>query len=174
LIGVDQLTTRAPTAELVSRKRQNAGKERAMNTQGSGIFDNDAAHEFLEKLRGAAPTAVGDLISGALRGVAQAERPLEVDDVQEALVALALLLGEYDDAVLADAPDAEAVKAWFVDLEVELNPARRQIAGAAITRILLPADNAWYERCNSVEGGKQAIGAVLRLQEELADATGQD
>jgi hypothetical protein len=143
-----------------------------MAAHGPMIFENDAALSFLKTLQESKPTAVGDLISAALRAVAQAEGPLEVDDVQEALAAVALLLAEYDETILDGAPDAAAVAAWFTGLEIELNPARRQIAEGALTRILLPADNEWYELWNSAQGGEAAIASVVRLQQELAGIGG--
>ncbi len=145
-----------------------------MAAQGPGIFENDAARDFLTELRGADPTDVGNIVSGALRKVAQAEQPLEVTHVQEALVAMALLLSEYDESVLTGAPDAETLAPWFARLEVELNPARRQIALGAIGRILLPADNGWYDLWSSAEGGEAATAAVVRLREELADSAVED
>jgi len=145
-----------------------------MVAQGPGIFDNDAARDFLVKLRGADPTDVGDIVSGALRKVAQAEHPLEVAAVQEALVAMALLLSEYDESLLAGAPDEETLGPWFARLEVELNPARRQIAFGAIGRILVPADNSWWELWSAADGGEAATAAAVRLQQELADSAVQD
>ena len=141
-----------------------------MSTSGPGIFDNAAAAEFLHGLRTAPPTSVGDAVSGALRTVAQAEAPLSVEDVQRALAALALLLAEADAAVLDGAADAGDVRGWFAGLEIELNPARRQIAEGTLDRILLPDDNAWYDHwATSEDSGAAALATVHHLQNLLAD-----
>lgn len=141
-----------------------------MATSGAGTFDNDAAGEFLSGLRAAPPTSVGDAVSGALRAVAQAEAPLPVEDVQRALAAVALLLADADPQVLDGAADADEVLTWFTGLEVELNPARRQIAEGTLDRILLPQDNAWYDSVSAADdGGAEALAGVHRLRDLLAD-----
>jgi hypothetical protein len=139
-------------------------------TSGPGIFDNDAAGKFVSDLRAAPPTSVGDAVSGALRTVAQAEAPLSVEDVQRALAALALLLAQADPGVIEGAPDADGVRSWFADLEIELNPARRQIAEGTVDRILLPEDNGWYYLQSAADdGGAAALAGVHRLRDLLAD-----
>ncbi len=145
-----------------------------MGISGPGIFDNDAAQDFLARLRSARPTDVGDLVSGALRRVAQAEQPLPMADVQSALVALALLLSEFDGDVLAGAPDPPAVVAWFVDLEIELTPSRRQIAGAALGRIQLAQDNEWATYWADSDDGRVARSTVEGLRDLLADSAVQE
>ncbi len=142
-----------------------------MATSGPGIFDNDAAAKFLSDLRSAPPTSVGDAVSGALRAVAQAEAPLSVENVQRALAAAALLLAESDARVLDGAADADTVRSWFAGLDIELNPARRQIADGALDRILLPDDNAWSASWSATDdGGAAAVAAVHRLRDLLVDA----
>ncbi|MET3804829.1 hypothetical protein ABIB25_001825 [Nakamurella sp. UYEF19] len=141
-----------------------------MTTTGPGIFENDAAQDFLTKLQSAPPTAVGDLVSAALRAVAQAEKPLTAADVQSALAALALLLAEFDGDVLTGATDPTAVQAWFVDLEVELTPSRRQIADATTSRILLAQDNGWADLWADSEDGRRARSTVKALRDLLADS----
>lgn len=144
-----------------------------MATSGPGIFDNDAATKFVADLRSAPPTSVGDAVSVALRAVAQAEAPLSVEDVQRALAALALLLGESDAGVLDGMAGADEVRTWFADLEIELNPARRLVAEGAIDRILLPDDNGWYESWSAADdGGAAAVASVHLLRDQLADAAG--
>ena len=145
-----------------------------MTTSGPGIFDNDAAGEFVAGLQAAPPTAVGDAVSVALRTVAQAEAPLTVSDVQHALAALALLLSGIDADVLDGAGDVDSIRRWFEGLEIELNPARRQIAVAAIERILLPDDNAWYEHWSAVDDGPAALAGVHHLRDLLTDLTAAD
>ncbi len=141
-----------------------------MSTPGPGIFDNDAAAEFVAGLRSGPPTSVGDTVSGALRTIAQAEAPLSVQDVQRALAALALLLAEADPGVVDGAADADAVRTWFAGLEIELNPARRQIAEGTLDRILLPVDNGWYDSSSAADdGGAAALAAVHHLRDLLAD-----
>ena len=141
-----------------------------MTTSGPGIFDNDAAAKFLSDLRSAPPTSVGDSVSGALRTVAQAEAPLTEPDVQRALAALALLLAQEDAAVLDGASDADGAQNWIADLEIELNPARRQIAEGTLDRILLPADNGWYDSWSAADdGGAAAVATVHRLRNLLMD-----
>ena len=139
-------------------------------TTGPGIFDHDAATTWVTDLRAAAPTSVGDAVSGALRTVAQAEQPLAVDDVRRALAALALLLAETDPGLLDGLADADEVRQWFTGLEIELNPARRQIADGTIDRILLGQDNGWYDAVTAdQDGGAAALAAVQRLRDVLAD-----
>lgn len=145
-----------------------------MGSSGPGIFENDAAQGFLVSLQAARRTDVGDLISAALRRVAQAEQPLAIADVQSALVALALLLAEFDGDVLVGANDPTAVAAWFVDLEIELTPSRRQLAGAALNRILLAQDNEWATRWAGSEQGQQARSTVKGLRDLLADSAVQE
>ena len=128
-----------------------------MAASDSGVIDNEAADAFVAELRKAPPTAVGDSISAALRAVAQAEAPLTPSQVQRALAAVALLLSTFEPAVLGSGTGGGDVPSWFADLEIELNPARRQIAGAAIDRILLPADNGWYDAVSAAGGREQAI-----------------
>lgn len=145
-----------------------------MATTGSGIFDNDAAAKFLSDLRSAPSTSVGDAVSGALRAVAQAEAPLSTEDVQRALAALALLLAEVEAGVLDGAADPQDTLTWFTGLEIELNPARRQIAEGTVDRILLPADNAWYDFWAAADdGGGAALATVHGLRDVLADAGGE-
>lgn len=145
-----------------------------MGTSGPGIFENDVAQHFLAGLRSAPPTDVGDRISGALRKVAQAEQPLPVADVQSALVALALLLSEFDGDVLSGAQDPTAVVAWFVDLEIELTPSRRQISEAALRRIQLAQDNEWTAFWAERDGGQQARSSVKGLRDLLADLAAEE
>ena len=140
-----------------------------MATSGPGIFDNDAAGEFLAGLRAAAPTAVGDAVSGALREVAQAEAPLTADSSQRALAATALLVSALDADVLAGAGDAAEVQRWFAGLEVELNPARRQIAEAVVERLLLADDNGWYDSWSETDDRAAALATVHRLRDLLAE-----
>lgn len=139
-------------------------------TSGPEIFDNDAAGKLVADLRAAPPTSVGDAVSGALRTVAQAEQPLAVDDVRRALAALALLLGEAEPGLLDGLSDPDDVRRWFAGLEIELNPARRQIAEGTIDRILLPDDNGWYDAVtSSADSGAAALAGVHRLRDVLAD-----
>ena len=141
-----------------------------MDAAASLIFSNDAASEFIDRLRSARPTVVGDMISDALRAVAQAEQPLSVDDVRRALVALALLLSEFDPQVLAGAPEPDGLRVWFTDLEIELNPARRQVAAGALGRILLPQDNRWQEQWDDDDLRAAALTTVRQLRDTLVDA----
>ena len=145
-----------------------------MSSSGPGIFDNDAATKFVSDLRAAPPTSVGDAISGALRVVAQAEAPLSVEDVQRALAALALLLAEAEAGVLDGAADADEVRSWFASLEIELNPARRQIAEGTLDRILLPQDNRWYDSLAAAGDRAAALAGVHRLRDLLADFSADD
>lgn len=145
-----------------------------MATTGPGIFENDSAQDFLKTLQTSAPTAVGDLVSAALRRVAQAEKPLTVDQVQSALAALALLLAEFDGDVLMGTTDPTAVQAWFVDLEIELTPSRRQIADATIRRILLSQDNGWADLWAESEQGRLARSSVKALRDLLVDSAAQE
>lgn len=143
-----------------------------MAASGSGVFENEAADAFVAGLRKAPPTAVGDSISAALRAVAQAETPLTEQQVQRALAALALLLSEFDPGVLDGAGDGE-LQTWFADLEIELNPARRQVAGAALDRILLPQDNGWFDGLDETRR-PDAVASVHRLRDLLADAAADE
>lgn len=145
-----------------------------MTATGPGIFENDAAAAWVATLREAQPTAVGDLVSNAVRAVAQAEQPLTADGVQQALAALALMLSGFDAEVLDGAPDQDAVLAWFADLEIELNPARRLVAGAAIERILLPQDNGWTQQWQKSGDQAAALATVHRLRDLLADSSADD
>jgi hypothetical protein len=143
-----------------------------MAAPDSGIFENEAAEVFVAELRKAVPTAVGDAISAALRAVAQAETPLTEPQVQRALAALALLFSGFDPDVLDGASGGADLRSWFGNLEIELNPARRQISGAAIDRILLPQDNAWYD---SLEDDQDAaVANVHHLRNLLADSAADE
>lgn len=160
-----------------------------MGVQDARIFENDAARDFVARLRAAEPSAVGDLISGAVRKVAQAEGSLEVQDAAQALAALALLLFPYDDEVLTGAPDAQELGEWFAGLEIELNPARRQLGHQAVNRILLPLDNKWFDRVRAdsdvgvgvgvgvddrADAERAVLGRVHRLADLLADGDVED
>ena len=141
-----------------------------MAASGPEIFSNDDAQSFVRDLRAAAPTAVGDRISAALRAVAQAEGSLTVAAVRGALAALALVLSEFDPTVLDDAPDSEGLAAWFANLEIELNPARRQVAAGAINRIVLAEDNEWIQFWTGTGQLAEALAPVYRLRDLLADS----
>ncbi len=141
-----------------------------MGASGPGIFENDAALEFIGTLREGRATPVGDRISAAVRAVGQAEQPLTVEQVQRCLAALALLLSDLDAGTLDGAPNPPELLAWFADLEIELNPARRLIAAAAISRVLLPSDNRWRELWDASTDGPAALGSVVRLRDLLADS----
>ncbi len=142
---------------------------------GAGLLENEAAAAFVTGLRTAPPPAVGDLISGALREVAQAEQPLAPGPVQAALAAVALLVAgvahhrgdpEAAAAVLAPAVTAAELASWFADLQVELNPARLLIAGQAVDRLLLPQDNSWLQ----ADRQEPDLERVRRLRDQLTDA----
>lgn len=145
-----------------------------MGASETGIFQNDDAQNFVHDLRAAAPTAVGDQISAALRAVAQAEGSLATPAVARALVALALLLSEYEPDVLSSATDATELAAWFKDLEIELNPARRQVAGGAIGRIVLADDNDWIQGWTGSGQLAEALAPVYRLRDVLADSVADE
>jgi hypothetical protein len=144
-----------------------------MTAMGSAYFGGDQAKAFVTELRAAKPTTVGDAVSAALRAVAQAEQPVTEEQGSRALVALALLLSPFEPDVLDDAPDGADLRSWFGDLEIELNPARRQIAGAAIDRLLLPADNGWYDGF-AERDRTEALVNVHRLRDLLADAVADE
>ncbi len=141
-----------------------------MDASPSLIFGNDAASDLVDRLRAASPTVVGDMISDALRAVAQAEQPLSVDDVRRALVVLALLLSAFEPDVLAGAPEPDGLRSWFTDLEIELNPARRQVAAGALERILLRQDNRWQEQWEDDDRRAAALNTVRQLRDTLVDA----
>jgi hypothetical protein len=141
-----------------------------MAAPGFRFFGDDAAHDFIAALRKADPGTVGDSISAALRAVAQAEQPLTSEQVSRALVALSLLLSEFEPEILAGAPAEDALRSWFGKLEIELNPARRQVAAGAIDRILLPADNDWYRGFAKPADRAEALAEVHRLRDRLADS----
>ena len=145
-----------------------------MGTWGFGIFDNDDAMDFVGDLRDAPPAEVGDRISAALRAAAQAEDGLTPSEVGSALVALALLLSEYQPDVLRSEPYAKDLPEWFAGLEIELNPARRQIATAALNRILLPEDNEWQDAIAESGNAAEALAPVLRLRDVLADSAADE
>ncbi len=144
-----------------------------MTAPGFDVFGGDAARAFIRELREASPTTVGDSISAALRAVGQAETTLTQTQVERALAALALLLSSFDPAVLRGA-GGDDFRSWFADLEVELNPARRQIAGAAVDRILLPAENAWYAELSEPGGRGPTLVDVHRLRDLLTDSAAQE
>lgn len=148
-----------------------------MSLQDSGIFGSDDARDFVAALRAADPSAVGDLISGVIRKAAQAEGSLEVKDAAQALAAVALLLFPYDDEVLTGAPDPQELGEWFAGLEIELNPARRQLGRQAVNRILLPQDNKWFDRVRAdadVDAERTVLGRVRRLADLLTDGDVED
>jgi hypothetical protein len=142
-----------------------------MAATGSAYFSGDHAAAFVAELRAAKSTAVGDAISAALRAVAQAEQPITQQQGSRALVALALLLSPFEPEILGDEADLQS---WFSDLQIELNPARRQIAGAAIDRLLLPADNRWYDAASPAGDEQQTLGGVHRLRDLLADSAADE
>ncbi|SDO99570.1 protein of unknown function [Nakamurella panacisegetis] len=145
-----------------------------MGATGTGIFENDDALAFLGQLRDADPKAVGDMVSGALRAVAQSEDGLEPAEVSRALVALALLLSAFEPDVLGTAPDSTDLLAWFADLEIELNPARRQVATGAVNRIVLVDDNEWIGQWTGTGQLAEALAPVYRLRDVLADSASDE
>ena len=145
-----------------------------MAASGPDLFQNDDAQNFVRDLRTAAPAAVGDQVSAALRAVAQAESRLTVPVVARSLAALALLLSEFDPAVLGSAPDPEELAAWFADLEIELNPARRQVANGAVNRIVLADDNEWIDSWTGSGQLAEALAPVYRLRDLLADSASEE
>ena len=145
-----------------------------MAASGPEIFSGDDAQSFLRDLRAAPSASVGDQISAALRAVAQSETPIGVAVVSRALAALALLLSEYEPEVLGGAADAAEVAAWFAELEIELNPARRQVAVGAINRIVLADENQWLEQWVGSGMQAEALAPVYRLRDLLADSASEE
>jgi hypothetical protein len=140
-----------------------------MTTAEVGVFQNEAATGLVTSLRQAARTAVGDLVSNALRRVAQAEQPVTAEDAQRALAAVALLLSVFDRDILDGAADGDELADWFGELEIELPP-RRQVAAAALARILLPDDNGWYTFWTESGRIADATATVHRLRDLLTDS----
>ena len=136
------------------------------------FLDSEAAVRLLADLRRATDGRTGDRLSAAVRAVTKAGSTLPKDEVDAAIAAIALLLSEYEPALLDGATDEPALRGWLHDVDTELTPGRRLAASAAVVRIQLNLDNEWFSAQHDAGTLRAALRAVHRLRDALADASG--
>ncbi len=132
---------------------------------------SEAAARLLVDLRQATDGRTGDRLSGAIRAVTQSGSNLPADQVDAAIAAIALLLTDYDPALLDGAQDETGLRAWLHNVDTDLTPGRALAASAALVRIELNLDNEWYSAHLQAGTLKPALAAVHRLRDGLADVS---
>ena len=110
-------------------------------------------------------------MSGAIRAVTSSGSHLPSDQVDAAIAAIALLLTDYEPALLDGANDEQALRAWLHNVDTDLTPGRLLAASAALARIELNLDNEWYAAHVQASTVTPALAAVHRLRDGLADAS---
>jgi hypothetical protein len=132
---------------------------------------SEAATRLLIDLRQTTDGRTGDRLSGAIRAVTTAGSTLPPDQVDAAIAAIALLLTDYEPALLDGAQDEQGLRAWLHNVDTELTPGRWLAASAALARIELNLDNEWYAAHVQAGTVTPALAAVHRLRDGLADAS---
>jgi hypothetical protein len=132
----------------------------------------EAATALLIELRQTTDGRTGDRLSAAIRAVTTAGSTLPPEQVDSAIAAIALLLTEYDPALLDGAVDEQALREWLHDVDTDLTPGRRLAAAAALARIEIDLDNEWYDAHVRAGTLRAALTSLHRLRDGLADAAG--
>jgi len=129
-----------------------------------------AAASLLADLRKSTDGGTGDRLSAAIRAVTKAGSTLPTAEVESAIAAIALLLAEYQPALLDGAADEQGLRGWLANVDTELTPGRKLAASAAIGRIALGLNNHWYDE--HVDAGTlgAALTALFRLRDALTDS----
>src|SRR6478735_11366508 len=131
----------------------------------------EAAARLLADLRRTTDGRTGDRLSGAIRAVTSSGSTLPPDQVDAAIAAIALLLTDYEPALLDGAQDEQGLRSWLHNVDTDLTPGRLLAASAALVRIELNLDNEWYAAHVRAGTVKPALAAVHRLRDGLADAS---
>lgn len=128
------------------------------------------ASSLLADLEKTTDGRAGDRLSMAMLGVTRPGSALPPEEVDAALAAIALLMAEYEPALLDGAPDEESLRRWLADVDTEFTPGRKLAAAAALGRIELDLENEWQDAHRAAGDRDAAMAAVLRLRNLLADA----
>jgi len=134
-------------------------------------LQSEAAAQLLVDLRRTTDGRTGDRLSGVIRAVTTSGSHLPSDEVDAAIAAIALLLTDYDPALLDGAQDEQALRAWLHNVDTDLTPGRWLAASATLARIELNLDNEWYAAHEQAGTVTQALAAVHRLRDGLTDAS---
>jgi hypothetical protein len=135
------------------------------------FLGSEGAVGLLAELRRATDGRAGDRLSGAIRAVTTSGTTLPATEVDAAIAAITLLLSEYDPTLLDGADDEPALRHWLHNVDTELTPGRMLAASAALARMQLNLDNEWYAAHVQAGTVTQALAAVHRLRDGLADAS---
>jgi len=133
-------------------------------------FDTPAARALVEDLLKANDGRTGDHLSSAIRALTSSASSLEVDQVDAAIAAIALLLVERAPELLDGAANELRLRAWIDHVDTELTPGRRLAAAGALVRIELGLDNEWFEAHRRNGSLTTALRSLHTLRDELADA----
>lgn len=133
-------------------------------------LQSDAAVSLLADLRQTTDGRTGDRLSRTIRAVTHAGSTLPPAEVDAAIAAIALLLTEYDPALLDGAVDEHALRGWLHHVDTDLTPGRLLAASATLSRIELNLDNEWYLAQQRAGTLPAALRALHRLRDGLADA----
>jgi hypothetical protein len=106
-----------------------------------------------------------------IRAVTSSGTRLPASEVDAAIAAITLLLGDYDSSLLDGAVDEQALREWLHDVDTDLTPGRLLAASAALARIELNLDNEWYSAHQTAGTLPAALSSLRRLRDGLADAT---
>ena len=145
-------------------------EETSGSKQGNPYLGTDGATSLLADLEKTTDGRAGDRLSMAMLGVTRPGSALPPDEVDTALAAIALLLAEYEPAVLDGAPDEDKLRNWLRELDTEFTPGRKLAAAAALGRIELDLENEWQDAHRAAGDRDAAMRAVGRLRDLLADA----
>lgn len=137
---------------------------------GNPYLGTAGAADLLADLEKTTDGRAGDRLSKAMLGVTRPGSDLPTDEVDAALAAIALLMAEFEPAVLDGAPDEQRLRQWLHDVDTEFTPGRKLAATAALTRIDLDLENQWQDAHRAAGDRDAALAAVRRLRELLADA----
>lgn len=137
---------------------------------GNPYLGSDGAAALLTDLRRSTDGRTGDRLSVAIRAVTKAGSTLPPSEVDAAIAAIALLLADYDQTLLDGAPDEPALREWLREVDTDLTPGRALAANAALARIELDMNNQWQAAHREAGSLPDALRAVRRLRNGLADA----
>lgn len=140
------------------------------STAGNPYLGTAGARSLLADLEKTTDGRAGDRLSMAMLGVTRPGSALPPDEVDAALAAIALLLSEFEPAVLDGAPDEQKLRRWLHEVDTEFTPGRKLAAAAALGRIELDLENEWQDAHRAAGDRDAAMAAVRRLRELLADA----
>lgn len=133
-----------------------------MNDIAVGIFRSTQAQEFVGSLLQADPAGASDLLTKALKSVAETGDTLDAGEAERGQVAVAVLLAEERPSVLDGASQEQRLRAYLHDLDTELTPARRILCRAVVSRMAVSEENEWLDGLPD-DASRAAARALLDL-----------